>query len=201
MYTDTRPRRFLALPFILALLLSLAPAPSPAADPILSLRAVAVNMSGVGRARAGTIDIVIERWSTDEEREQLRDVLIEKGGDRLLSALQKIKPRAGYLRTSTSLGWDIQFAREDEFGDGGRRIVFATDRPMNFWELRNQARSSDYEFVLCDIRLTKAGKGTGKLAGAAKIEWKGDTRTVEIENYGIEPVRLTEVQVVGPKGK
>jgi len=47
--------------------------------------------------------------------------------------------------------------------------------------------------------LNKDGKGEGKLAPAAKISWDADTRTIEIENYGMEPVRLTQVQVEGAK--
>lgn len=172
---------------------------SAADKAILRLRAFAVNLSGAGPARAGTLDIVIERWSTDEEREKLRGLLIEKGSDALLKALQAIRPRTGYIRTSRSLGWDIQFAREQPIGDGGRRIIVATDRPMSFWELRARPRSADYDFTLAEMRLTKDGKGEGKLASAAKISWNAETRTVEIENYGIEPVRLTEVQVEGGK--
>jgi hypothetical protein len=163
--------------------------------PLLRLHAFAVDMSGTGRARAGTLDIAIERWSTDAERDALVAVLAEKGPDALLEALQKIKPRAGYIRSSTSLGWDIRFAREHSFGTGGRRVIVATDRPMSFWELRNQPRSVDYAFTLAEIRLTKDGKGEGKLVPAAKITWNKETRTIEIENYGIEPVRLTEVAV------
>jgi hypothetical protein len=170
-------------------------------DPVLSLRAFAVNMSGVGRSNAGTIDIVVERWSTDAERDRLQGVLVEKGGEALLDALEDVKPRAGYVRTSNSLGWDINFAREAVLPGGGRRIVLATDRPMSFWELRNQPRSADYEFLLIEIRLDAKGKGQGKLAGAAKIGYDKGSKTIEIENYGIEPVRLTQVEVVGPKAK
>jgi len=187
---------------ILPLAVAAAWVASPAlADktPALSLRAFAVNMSGPAPVQAGTLDIVIERWSTDAEQERLHNTLVEKGSDGLLAALQKIKPRAGYIRTSTSLGWDIHFAREQPYGDGGRRVIIATDRPMSFWELATKPRSSEYEFILADIRLSKDGKGDGKLAPAAKLEWNADTRTIEIENYGIEPVRLTQVQVEGPK--
>jgi hypothetical protein len=193
--------QFPAVALTAAVFVASGPDPARAADAVLSLRAFAVNMSGVGRANAGTIDIVVERWSTDEEREKLRGVLIEKGGEKLLDALQKVRPRAGYIRTSTSLGWDLSFAREMPVEGGGRRIVLATDRPMSFVEARNQPRSADYEFLLIDIRLGKDGKGTGKLAGAAKVEYDKGSNTLQIENYGIEPVRLTQVEVVGPKKK
>ncbi|HEY6547081.1 MAG TPA: hypothetical protein VI589_04215 [Vicinamibacteria bacterium] len=171
-----------------------APSVAPAAEPVLSLTAFAVNMSGVGRTgRTETLQIAIERWSTDEERAMLIDTLVEKSSDKLLDAVQKIKPRAGYIRTTTSLGWDIQFARETDLPSGGKRIVFATDRPMGFREMRNSNRSADYEFMLCEIRLGPDGKGEGKLAGGAKISYDKDAKKIEIENYGQEPVRLTQV--------
>jgi len=178
-----------------------APSESAEDKAVLRLHAFAVDMSGAGRARAGALEIAIERWSTDEERDRLRGILIERGADALLSALQKVKPRAGYIRTSSSLGWDIHYAREEPVGDGGRRVIIATDRPMSFWELRNQPRSVQYDFTLAEIRLNKDGKGEGKLARAAKISWDPGTRTIEIENYAIEPVRLTEVRVEGPRSK
>jgi hypothetical protein len=162
--------------------------------PVLSLRAFAVNMSAPGRnTRTGSLDITIERWSSDSEREKLRAVLVEKGSPALLSALQGTEPRAGFIRTSTGVGWDIHYAREYTTANGDRRIVIATDRPMSYWEAANSPRSADYDFTLGEIRIPKDGKGTGKLVNAAKVSWNKDTRTIEIENYDTEPVRLTEV--------
>src|SRR5258706_9570193 len=179
-------------------LLALVPFGVPdasAEDALLRLRAVTVNMSAVGGGAAGTLDIVVERWSTDAERDKLKSVLIEKGSDKLLAALREIKPRTGYIRTSTSLAWDTYYAREAPFGDGGRRIVVATDRPLSFQERVNQPPSAEYEFTLLQIHLDKNGKGQGKFATAANITYDKDARTIEIENYGIEPVRLTEVTI------
>ena len=102
----------------LAVVAALPPA-AHAAEPVLQLRAFAVNMSGVGRARAGTIDITIERWSTDEERAKLFAVLTERGPDKLADALHDVKPRAGFVRTSTSLGWDLGFAHQIPLPGGG----------------------------------------------------------------------------------
>jgi hypothetical protein len=164
-----------------------------AADPVLDMSAVAVNMSGVGRVRAQNLQITIERWSTDAERNALMDTIVEKGVDHLLDAVKKITPRAGYIRTGTSLGWAIQFARYEDLPNGGKRVIFATDRPMSLYELQNNTRSSDYDFMLCEIRLGPDGKGEGKLATAAKVSYDREKRQLEIENYGNEPVRLTQV--------
>ena len=162
---------------------------------VLRLRAFAVNMSGVGRTSSTTLDIVFERWSSDEERQQLLDTLVEKNDEALLKALAKIKPRVGFIRTNRSLGWDIQYARIQETPSGGKRIVFATDRPMSFREVRDNLRSTDYEFMVCEIRLGSKGEGEGKLSTATKVRFDKEKRTIELENYGIEPVRLTKVVV------
>jgi hypothetical protein len=168
---------------------------------ILRLHAFAVDMGGAGRSQTGALEIVIERWSTGEERDRLCATLIERGADALLSALQDVKPRAGYIRTSSSLGWDIQYAREEPVGDSGRRVIIATDRPLSLRELWNQPRSADYDFTLAEIRLNKDGRGEGKLVPAAKISWNPETNTIEIENYGIEPVRLTDVRGKGSESE
>jgi hypothetical protein len=188
---------------LLALALAAGAAPSAlTADAVLNLTAFAVNMTGVGRSgHSEVLEIAIERWSTDEERATLINTLVEKSSDKLLDTLQKIKPRAGYIRTRTSLGWDIQYARETDLPSGGKRIVFATDRPMGFREVRNSNRSADYEFMLCEIRLGPDGKGQGKLAAAAKITYDPEKKQVEIENYAQEPVRLTQVTVDQDKKK
>jgi len=172
-----------------------APRALAAEDQPLRLTATAVNLSGVGRARMERLDIVIERWTSDEQRAQLIETLIEQGSDKLYDAVQKIKPRAGFIKTTTSLGWDIQYARETPLPDGGRRIVFVTDRPMSFYEVSRSTRSSDYDFMVCEIHLDAAGKGEGKLAGGTKIRWNKEEHSIVLENYGIEPVRLTQVNV------
>jgi hypothetical protein len=181
---------------VLGLLFTTMPSEAAAAEPILRMRAFAVNMSGLGRARTETLEIVIERWSTDEEQKLLGDTLLESSSEKLLETVQEIEPRVGYIRTSTSLGWDIQYARQEELTSGGKRIVFATDRPMGFFEAANKTRSSDYEYLVGDVRLGAGGKGEGRLATAAKVRFDKDEQKVEIEDYAIEPVRLTEVTVV-----
>ena len=166
-------------------------------EAILRLRAFAVDLNN--RARTNTLDIVIERWSTPEETSDLKAVFLERGDDKLLSALQKTKPRCGFVRTSTSIGWDIYFARETPLPNGGRKIVLGSDRPVSMWEARNQGRSMDYQFSLAEIRLGADGKGQGKAITAAKLTFNKETNTLEIENFEREPVRLNEVTVVEPK--
>jgi len=184
------PRAALALALALA---SAGASLASAEDALLHLRAWAVNLNN--GARTNTVDIVIERWSTPEEIEKLRGVMIEDR-TKLLDAVQKIKPRCGYFRTTNTLGWDVQFAHETQMDDGTRKIVIGTDRPVSFFEARNNPRSRDYEFTLAEIRMPKEGKGQGKAIPAAKLTWDKQKNTLEIENYSREPVRLNEISVV-----
>lgn len=163
-------------------------------QPLERLLATSVNLSNMGSASPGRIEIVIERWSSERERNELIGVLREKGSDALLSKLQKM-PRVGYIRDANggSIGWDLHFARERKLDDGGRQIILGTDRPISAWEAMNRPRSSDYEFTIADIRFDGDGKGVGKLAVAAKVTVKDETGVIEIENFSSEPVRLTEV--------
>ena len=184
----------LALAAVLSLSSSSVSVEAQSRQPLERLLATSVNMSNVGNTNAGRIEIVIERWSSQRERDELIATLKEKGGDALLTKLQKM-PRVGYIRDANggSVGWDLHFARERKLEDGGRQIVLATDRPISTWEASNRPRSSEYDFTLADIRFDGDGKGVGKLAVAAKITTNPKTGVIEIENFASEPVRLTEV--------
>jgi hypothetical protein len=185
---------------LLAVSLAWAISPGSANDkPVLRLRATAVDPGGATpeggrRASAGMLEIGIERWTSDAEHAKLAAIVAEKGSDALLNELQKL-PRAGFIRTATSLGWQIHYARQVPLPEGGRRIIIATDRPMNFYELWNRPRSADYQFMLVEIRLGADGRGQGTLVPAARIDYNESTKTIEVENYASQPVRLTDVRV------
>ena len=155
--------------------------------------AFAVNM-GSG-PKAFTVDIVLERLSTDEEREGLIAAFVEGGQDKLLPALQKIRPRVGFIRTPNSIGYDLQYAWRFVNSDGTSRLVIATDRRINYWEARNQPRSIDYPFTIIEMRLDTKGEGEGRLAAGTKISKSRDGKTIELENYGISPVALNNIKL------
>jgi hypothetical protein len=153
--------------------------------------ALAVNVSNVGRTGAQPVDITINRWTTDAERDRLVAIFKEKGGDDLLRALQKTKP-VGTISTPGNVGYDLRYARQLPGADGGRRIILATDRPIGFWEATNKPRSADYPFLLIEMHLNKAGEGEGKLSLAAKLTLNDNV--LVIEDYANQPVMLNEVK-------
>jgi hypothetical protein len=163
--------------------------------PIETFTCFAANL---GTGQAGVIDITINRWSTDAERDMLLTTLQEFGQDKLLAALEKIRPPIGFMRTPTSIGYDLYYARNHPQPDGSRRVVLATNRQVSFREVSNSARSMQYQFTLIELHLDKTGKGEGKLVPAAKVSWDTKAKKIEIDNYNALPVDLINVTAKKP---
>ena len=158
--------------------------------------AFAVNLGSRGPISgggAGTVEIAINRWSSDEETQSLVGAFRNGGSDTLLSALRE-NPSVGYIRTPDRVGWQLHYARQIPTDDGGRRIFLATDRPIGFWEAVNQTRSLDYPFTLIELRLGPDGRGEGRMSIATQITESPDRKYLQLEDYFSEPVRLQEVR-------
>lgn len=154
--------------------------------------AFAVSLGDIRTASgATTVEINIERWSSETERQKLEAALLKKGSDALLETLRDTKS-VGTIRTPDSLGYDLRYAHQEPAEDGGRRIVLGTDRPISFWEARNQPRSIDYPFTVIEIHMPRDGVGEGKLSIATRITASGSV--ISLENYATQPVRLREVR-------
>lgn len=149
--------------------------------------------------RTATVDFTIERWSTDAERTTLLNAITTEkdaiqSNNTLLRLLQKM-PRTGTIRTANTLAWDLHYAHQSELENGGRRIVLATDRPINFQEARNQTRTLDYPFTIVEIHLDKEDKGTGKILAGTKL-YIDKNKTLVLENWGQQPIRFNEIHKV-----
>jgi hypothetical protein len=152
--------------------------------------AMAVNMD---RGTSGTVEIVVNRSSTEGERDRLLQTLLDNGPEKLLDVLQKM-PRVGYIRTPESIGYDIHYARRAPLPEGGERVVLVTDRRIGFWEASNRPRSVDYPFTVIELHLNPDGEGEGKISVATKITADSDNKIVTLENYSAQPVLLQSVK-------
>ena len=183
----------IALTTWLLALLAGAPAAAQSNEPGMKFTATAVNMSGVGRTGTSQVDIVIDRWSSEAERERLTRTFLEQGPEKLLDALQDTRP-VGYIRTPESLGWDLRFATRIPDEEGGARIIIVTDRRMSFREAATRPRSADYPFTLIELRVDKEGNGEGRASVATKITLNKRTNVVELEDFATQPVMLKNIR-------
>jgi hypothetical protein len=155
--------------------------------------AVAIRNNTLGSG-AGMVDFRITRWSTAEERTMLVTMLLEKGPDALLRALQKARS-VGTIKTPDSLAYDLRFSQQTPGEDGGRRIVLATDRPIGFWEASHQPRTIQYPFTVIQMQIGRDGTGSGTLSYATKV--LAHDNVIELENYATSPIMLTRIESHG----
>ena len=103
-------------------------------------------------------------------------------------------PKVGYFRTPESLAYDLRYAQRTALPDRGERVVLATDRYVQFWEVAGGSRTTDYPFTLIELRLGGDGRGEGKMSIATKISVDKKNNTIELENWGLQPVQLEDVR-------
>ena len=184
---------------------ALAQAPYSEAVPTkkepLRFSAFAVQMQG---GMAGAVEVTIERWTTDAERNALI-AQVQKTSDKdadqrkLVTALQKVSPRAGFLNLPNTMGWDIKYAYEATLPDGSRQLVIVTDKPVSFG-MAASGNADEAPFTLIEMQFPKgSNKGEGKLLGATSISTKNGR--LELETYTQQPTRLTQITEKNPKVK
>jgi hypothetical protein len=178
--------------------------PAPPASDKVTISGWALNMSNMATGANQTIRITIDRWSSPSQREHLIQTFLEKKQDGLLRELQK-QPEVGRFNfpgymgpdpnNTMRLGTDLRYAMNHPGEDGGRRIVIITPRVIGFREARDQPRTADYPFTLFEMRFNAAGKGEGRMAYATRIAFDKSKKTIELENYSSEPVRLNNLEL------
>ena len=103
-------------------------------------------------------------------------------------------PKVGYFRTPESLAYDLRYAQRTPLPDRGERVVLATDRSVQFWEVAGGSRTTDYPFTVIELRIDGDGRGEGKMSIATKVTADKKDNTIVLENWGLQPVQLKDVR-------
>jgi len=163
--------------------------------------ALAFMPAGAGPAMVGAgtrvnVDIHVNSYTSDAEAKSLAGALLEGGPDALLKLLEKAKSKGKITLTGRVGFYDLKLIRSHRI-EGGRRIYAVGDRPVGFLEAYVNNRSRDYPFGILqlDLKTNDKGKeeGSGALMYAAKIKVL-DGKSIDVETYGIEPIRLMGVR-------
>jgi len=167
------------------------------------LVATAVGAPNDGGYPGGRVDITIERWSTDAERETLVRELRANDAEALLVGLGKVFHRNGVVQMPGADGLgarahlrrvrNLKFAQQIETPTG-RQIIVVADQHLGFGESGRDFKSWQPEFSVVDIRIGRDGTGVGKLAHADAITFNQHTHAFEVADYTSQPVRLADVR-------
>jgi hypothetical protein len=152
---------------------------------------VAMGTGGSVGGKSVHFDFRITQYTTDQEVQNFAQLVKEKGTAALRRALEK--EDKGRVNVVGSTGNQIAVARKRQQGPD-TIITIVTARTMPFMELYNSGRTTDYPFGFLQVTLNAKGEGTGQIMAAAKIRFDKKKGNYEIESYGNQYVKATNVR-------
>jgi hypothetical protein len=150
------------------------------------------NVKGVAGAAATFIDIKIDRYTPDADREAMATALKTGGYPALLAAIKKA-PAVGTVSAAKE-DFVIRWARMERSGPNKRTISVVTERPVYFVGA-GKADAKDrkgYELAVLQFVMDDSGVGTGTMAAAARIK-PGGPNGFQIDDYADQPIELVTI--------
>jgi hypothetical protein len=135
------------------------------------------------------VNILIQQYSTQDDRKALIDAFKSSGQDGLVRVLEDMKPKGRVRFASGGVGNDVKYIIELP-SETGRKLRLVTDRNLAFGELYAGTRSRDYSVGAIDLILTPDGKGSGTVLPACRLTVDKKKQQVDIETYQ-NPWKLT----------
>jgi hypothetical protein len=115
------------------------------------------------------VKVTINQFSTQEDRQALVDAFKKGQSQGLAKALTKMKP-VGRIAITGTLGYDLSYIGLIP-SPSGRKIRFATNRPIRFAEAYNNGPSTAYDLTAGEFDLNDSdkSKNSGVLYPAAQL--------------------------------
>lgn len=157
-----------------------------------------VGMGGRFGGRTLPFRLIINRYTSAEEVQQLNAALQSGGQDNLLQVLSKMN--AGQIQVGNGVGVPANAIIVTPQQMGDVKITVLYQRTIQFFELRYGTRSSDYKFGYAEIYLRGRGNSQGTFIPAAKVRLR-DGNVWEVEDFGEFPARLMGLQARGGAGR
>jgi len=145
------------------------------------------------------VKVIINQFSTPEDKETLKQAFLKGGNDALVKALSKMKS-VGRIQITGTVGYTLAYA-DSIPTPTGRRIHFVTDRRIAFREAYRNTRSQAYNLTAGEIEINDQDdkKSVGVLYPAAQLIISTDGQ-LELELLQ-NPWQLTNIIDWKPKGK
>src|SRR3954453_21574681 len=158
----------------------------------MTIQATAMGTS-TQMGRIYSVNIIIEKFSTADDRQTLIDAFKRSGQDGLVDVLEDMKPKGRVRFASGGVGNDVKYIIELP-SENGRRFRLVTDRNIGIGERYAGTRSNDYSVGAIELVLTPDGKGSGTVLPACKLTVDKKTKEIEIETYQ-NPWDLTNFRI------
>lgn len=140
--------------------------------------------------RTVPMTLIVNRYSTDADQQQMIAALRKGGQSALLGVLDSM--HRGRMSFRGNVGREVNYVRSRTTPQG-RSLFMISSRVLSFFELSRGERSSDYLFSVIRLNLDRNGRGTGTLVPAAKIHFT-ETDQIRVEPFNVIPVHLMAVR-------
>jgi len=139
------------------------------------------------------VNIYIEGYSTQDDRQTLINAFKKNGQDGLVRELQDMSSKGRIRFASGGVGNNIKYIMELP-SKTGRRLRLVTDRWLQWGELYYSPRSRDYDIGVIELDLSPDGKGSGTLLPACKLTVNKKKKELEVETFQ-NPWKLTNFMI------
>ena len=192
-----KKKLFIGIALIVALVLTVAPQVAAEKIPIIA-KYKANAMAQGGPTGTTMVELQIYRWSSDDERGQILEVIKSATGgkpnNREVAQELRGQKKAGYVWFAGQQGYPLRYARKLDMGDGKTQIILATDRPVSFGEVYSGSQAGDWDATVMLLNLDKDGKGDGMLSMGTELTWNESAGKIEVSNMSSQPTKLTDVR-------
>jgi len=183
---------------VLALTFAVAPfgVADEAAQDGLTFSAVAQNV-GTGGGGQTQVTLTFTRWSTEEERDELEQILINDGMQALADKLRSA-PEVGFIRAPSlrSTSWRLRYGIMFRNEEGKRVIRAAADRPVSFAEAtQRRQRTWDFNVALIELTIDEEGNGDGWIRSGVEFVYHEETDSIVARNMSSQPIVLNNVRI------
>lgn len=184
---------------VLWVVLALLVVPAAAKDKPEIIESYKANAIAQTPGAGAMAEINIYRWSSDEEREQILEVIKKASAENRINSRDVAKElrgmeKAGYAFFAGKQGYPLRYARSFDMGDGKRQIVLATDRPVSFGEVYDQSRLGDFDVSIIVLKVDTEGSGEGLLSMGTEVKWNDSTNQLDVTNVSSQPIKLGDVR-------
>jgi hypothetical protein len=182
-----RCSNFVTTVLILLGVLLLGALPAAAKDKTETIERYKANAIVQTAGTGSTAEINIYRWSSDDERNEILEVIKKATDDkrknnRDVAKALRGQEKTGYAFMAGRQGYPLRYAREFQMGGGKRQIILATDRPVSFQEVYQQTQLGDFDVTMVLLNVDENGNGEGLLSVGTEVKWNESTGKLEVTN-------------------
>jgi len=186
--------------FLVAGLLVVGPSPGAAKEKVIEryqFNAMGTGHYGFKAGRATRLKLVVYRWTTSTERQEIITMLGGDDGQAIVRDLEK-REIVGRLMVPGQSGVDLRYLWKVE--ENGKIYVVGVSQRSLLSEPNVVTGTSPYYIAVLQIELGPSGKGNGVLLPGIYPRFNSNG-TVTIEAQTSDPITLTSAVRTMPKSK